>query len=196
MDWTWGWTAIAAIATCVLAAGVFLAFWEIGQARRSTNAQIAMELFKQLRSDEALRILRFIYTLKPEDAQKLSPDQKNEITYVLERLAMLGALVSNRIIDEKLAIGAYGGATVLKCWYQLKDYINEVEKRQGLQWGRYIQDFASRALEYWKDYKKEVLYYRNEGDEPIDLVKTLREDKTLCPKRLKKQNYLRDKGEV
>jgi len=110
---------------------------------------------------------------------------------------MLSALVVNGIIDEKLAIEAFGGVTSLKCWYQLKDYIEEVQKRQGLQWGRYTEDFASRALEHWKDYKdKWVLYYRNEGDEPIDLVKKLIEDETLCPKRLKKENYLRVKGEV
>ena len=72
MDWTWGWTAVYAIATCVLAGGIGVAIWQIIETRRSTNkqlnaarestnAQIAVELFKELRSTDALKKLRSIY---------------------------------------------------------------------------------------------------------------------------------------
>jgi hypothetical protein len=190
------WVVLEAISTWMLAGGLFFAILQVYQARKSTdearkstNAQIAVELFKELRSDKALEILRYIYRLGPkENGKNLTNIHKDNITYVLERLGMLGALVANGIIDEKIAIEAFGGVTILKCWYQLKDYIEEVQKHQGLQWGRYAEDFASRALEHWKGYQdKWVLYYRNEGDEPIDLVKKLSTDKKLCPKRLKKE---------
>ena len=155
-----------------------------------------MDIFQELRSNETLKTLRYIYGLEPENIKNLSQDDKNKITYVLERLSMLGALIANGIIDEKLAIEIYGGATALKCWYQLKDYISGVENRQGLQWGMHVEDFAARALEYWKDYKpKWILYYRNEGDEPIDLVEKLRTDKDLRPRLLKDRNLRKPKSE-
>ena len=147
------WTVLSGFATWVLAGGIGVAIWQIREARKSTNAQIAIGLFQELRSNETLKTLRYIYGLEPENIKNLSQDDKNKITYVLERLGMLGALIANGIIDEKLATEIYGGATALKCWYQLKDYIRGVENRQGLQWGMHVEDFAARALEYWKDYK-------------------------------------------
>ena len=47
--WAWGWSAIQAIATCVLIAGIIVAIIQMRNARKSTNAQIAMQLFKELR---------------------------------------------------------------------------------------------------------------------------------------------------
>ena len=187
-----GWEQLAALATWFLVLGIVFAILQVQQMRRSTNAQIAIQLFQELRSDKALQILRFIYGLEPKDIKNLSDDEKNKITFILERLGMLGALIANKIIDEKLAIEVYGGATALKCWYQLKDYIRGVENRQGLQWGIYVEDFAGRTLEHWKNYKPRwVLYYRNEGDEPIDLVEKLRADENLRPRRLKKESHVR-----
>ena len=199
MDWTWGWTAVAAIATWALAGGLGFAFWQMRQARRSTNAQVAVELFKELRKDEVLQILRRIYDQGLENIKNLTNDDKNEITYVLERLGMLGALIDRGIIDEALAIDVYGGATALKCWYLLRDYIREVRDRQGLQWCIYVEDFAARVFEHWSGRRPEewALYYRDKGEgiglveqlknrpKPLDLVKWLRNNEELRPRRLK-----------
>ncbi len=191
-------TMLAAISTWVLIGGIGVAIWQIIETRRSTNEQLetarrntdtqfAVGLFQEFRNKETLKILRYIYELPPkEDGKCLSKVHKNEIDYVLDKLGRLGVLVANGIIDEELAIEAFGGVTSLKCWYKLKNYIEKVRERQGLHWGIYVEYFASRTLDHWKNKKDWVLYYRNEGDKSIDLVRKFDDDKNLCPRRFEK----------
>jgi hypothetical protein len=60
--WSWGWTAVGSIATCVLVISIGVAIWQIIEARRSTkrstNAQIAVNLFEQVRDDEFKKNVR------------------------------------------------------------------------------------------------------------------------------------------
>ncbi len=140
MDWTWGWTAVGAIATCVLAGGIFLAILQIRQMQRSTHAQLAVSLFGELRDENILNTVREIYRLKPNDIRSLltSTEEKDiklahSIEGVLDKFELLGALVAQRIIDKRLAIEAYGGPPVLKCWYQLgENYIKKSAKKARL----------------------------------------------------------------
>ena len=86
---------LAAISTWLLSGGIGIAIWQINQAKKSTNAQIAMDLFRELRSDRALEILRFIYNLKP--AQKkynLVSMDIHSIDYILDRFDVLSVLVA------------------------------------------------------------------------------------------------------
>ena len=146
--WSWNWNLFGNFATWILAGGIFFVFWQIMEARRSTHAQVAVDLFRELRSDRTLEILRFIYNLKAEeDVQKLSSIDKHGIDHVLDRLEILGALVAHGIIDERIAIEAYGGPPVLKCWYKLRGYINGVRNGRGL-FCKYVEDFARRTVKY------------------------------------------------
>jgi len=127
-DWDWetGWSIIAAFATWVLAGGIFFVFWQIMETRRSTdtqleaarlstNAQLAVELFKELRKEEILKTLRRIYRMTPNDLKRLpnasnmgedSEDVKlrNDIEQVTDNLELLGGLVAQEIFDTKIAI--------------------------------------------------------------------------------------------
>ncbi len=73
------WQVLTGFATWVLAGGVVFAFLQMRQMRCSTNAQLAVELLKELRSDEIFETLRFIYNLKPEEIEKLKDENDENI---------------------------------------------------------------------------------------------------------------------
>ncbi|GAG58533.1 unnamed protein product [marine sediment metagenome] len=96
-----------------MAGSVWFAFWGIIEARRSTNAEVAVELFKELRDKDVLDTLREIYKLKPDDITRmLSSNEEDDVKLrhgiesVLDKFELLGALVARGIIDERLAIEA------------------------------------------------------------------------------------------
>ena len=55
-----GWEQLAALATWFLVLGVAFAFWQIREARKSTNAQIAVPLFQALRKEDTIKTLQRI----------------------------------------------------------------------------------------------------------------------------------------
>ena len=110
------WGMLSASLTWILAVGVVFAIWQINQAKKSTNAQIAMDLFRELRSDRALGILRFIYNLKPAQGKlNLPSTDLHSIDYILDRFDVLSVLVAEKCVDDKLAIDAYAGVSALAC---------------------------------------------------------------------------------
>jgi hypothetical protein len=188
------WEVLTGFATWVLAGGVFLAFWQIGQARKSTNAQIAMDLFRELRSDRALGILRFIYSLKPEEnRQTLHSIDLHSIDYVLDRFDMLGALVDDRIVDTRLAIDVYAGVTALRCWYVLHQYIWKVRDRRKY-FGENVEAFTNRCLYYFDNNEIEV-GFENKYIIIPDLVKELKDAKEQKDE-VKKKLYPRSFDEI
>jgi len=187
------WGLLAAIGTWLLAAGIFVAIWQIIETRRSTreqleatrkstNALIAVELFRELRNEKALPILRSIYNLKPqEDIATLSQGFKDNIDFVLDRLQLLGQLVHKGIIDKSLAIEGFGGPAILRCWFQLASYIHKVQEDRGF----YVEDYeilANDCLKYFEDRDIKV-NFRTSYIYIQDLVKELQKDK-LRPRSL------------
>jgi hypothetical protein len=188
------WEVLTGFATWILAGGVFLAFWQIGQARKSTNAQIAMDLFRELRSDRALEILRFIYSLKPEeDRQTLHAIDLHSIDYVLDRFDMLGALVDEGIVDTRLAIDVYAGVTALRCWYVLHQYIWKVRDKRKY-FGENVEAFTNRCLYYFDSNHIEVGFENTHITIP-DLVKELKDAKEQKDE-VKKKLYPRSLEEI
>jgi len=191
MYWDWGWTgwaAIAAIATGVLAIGVFVGFWrakkQLEVTRDSTNAQLAVELFRELRSHDALQIIRFIYGLEPEEkVENLSTIDKYNIDYLLDRLDLLGALVNRGIIDSPLAIEGFGGPAVLRCWFQLVHYIKSNQKKRGYYVENY-EAFARLSLDYFHGKDIKICFYQ-EGREKKELVFEELQKDGLRPRNLK-----------
>ena len=178
--WVWDWRVLAGIATWVLAGGVFLAFSQIREARKSTNAQLAVELFKELRSQKTKHTLGLIYRLRPENIERLNErpntnigikNLKDEINSLLDKFEMLGSLVNRGIVDKSLAIEAYGGAPALRCWYCLAGYIREEEKSWRGFFLQNYEDFTRTCLEHFNREQVKIKFYKeNSTDEPIDLV--------------------------
>jgi len=177
------WAALEAIFTWMLAGGLFFAILQVYQASKSTNAQLAVELFRELREEKAIGKLRSIYILKPDDFKCLPDDRKEHIDYILDRFQMLGVLVAEGIIDKRLAIEAYAGASSLRCWYQLHQYIKELRNQRG-DFGEYFEAFARLSLDYFYEEGKKVKFYReDEKDKGIDLKAELQKEE-LHPRSL------------
>ncbi|HEY82049.1 MAG TPA: hypothetical protein G4O01_02025 [Dehalococcoidia bacterium] len=153
----WNWLVLYGFATWVLAGGVGAAFWQIREARKSTNAQLAAQLFRELRSEETKNILRFIYKLRPERVQSLCRTDMNSIDGVLDKFELLGALVKQGIIDKRLAIEVFAGPPALRCWHQLAEYIKNERKDRGFFVKNY-EKFTQQTVKYCKDHKIRVAF--------------------------------------
>jgi hypothetical protein len=128
--WHWlNWAAITAIATLLLTAGVVFAFSQVHQSRVSNNARIAMDMFHELRIEKTKDTLRYIYLI--EDIKNISKKKLNEIDGVIDKFELLGILVNQCIIDQRLAIEAYAGPPALRIWYKLKKYIIDEREKRG-----------------------------------------------------------------
>jgi len=194
------WQVLTGFATWVLAGGIGVAIWQIivtrentnqqlAETRKSTNAQIAMDLFKELRDEETIKKLRVIYDSvydmsKPIDIKDLKGHKKNDIDFVIDRFDVLGVLVDKGIVDDKLA-DVYAGTPSLRCWYILREYIKEVRKERGY-FGDNLEGFARLSLEHFKKTHIKVKFYKKyEEDKGIDLVERLQE-KVLQPRCFEK----------
>lgn len=181
--WTWeGWIAVGTVATCILAAGVFLAFWQIVQARRSTNAQTAISMFRELRGPVTVEKLRLIYELTKEDFKDIPVEKSKEIDHIIDKYAALEVLVENGIIDKKIAVEA--GPPALRCWYRLHAYIKSTRDRRGY-YGDNFEAFVRRTLDHFCRNNMCVKFWRVKNkDEELDLVIELNKE-SLRPRSLK-----------
>jgi hypothetical protein len=172
------WAALEAIFTWMLAGGLFFAILQVYQAGKNTNAQLTVELFRELRSEEAKNALRFIYKLSAEDVQHLRGEDSYKIESVLDKFQLLGALVNQGIIDKRLAIQI--GPAALRCWYKLVKYIREERRKRGFLFEDY-EGFAECSLNYSRDMGIKVLFQREGGTDNIDLVTEL-QNKEIRPR--------------
>ena len=191
------WQIVAAIGTWLLAGGLIFAILQVRQMGKNTNAQVAVELFKELRKEEILKTLRKIYRRKPTDLKRLlniSTEEENkedatlrdDIEKVTDNLELLGALVAQEIFDTKIAIEAYSGSTVLRCWYKLKEYIEEVRKQRGGLYCKYLEDFAWRTWDYQSrksPQEKHIRFYEDIPSESFDLIQYLNDHPELQPNK-------------
>jgi hypothetical protein len=169
------WVAITAFATWVLAGGVLVAIWQISETRRSTNAQIAMDIFKELRSDEALQSLKTIYNREDNSPDKLNDTDKEKITLILDMFEVLGILVDKEIVDKDIAIHAFGGASALRCWYSLHNYIKIIGNERG-PYKLNFEIYTRRCLEYFlkKGIDVKLTYGGKNGEKKtVDIIAEL-----------------------
>jgi hypothetical protein len=191
------WQVLTGFATWVLAGGVFLAFWQIREARKSTNAQIAMDLFRELRSDKILDIIRYIYNLQPnEDGKCITEKHKHDIDYILNRLDILGILVDEGIVDKRIAIDGYAGVTALRCWYILHQYIWKLRCQRGY-FGENTENFTRLCMDYFLKHNIEVNLYKEAENRTkpskIPLITLLMLDSSIRPRNLKEIKRDRNK---
>ncbi len=194
-DWMLIWTAVGAIAACILAGSIFFVIRQVNQTRKSTNAQIAMGLFTELRNTETIRRLRSIYNLIPDDFKWGLPSKKQEdIDYVIDRLDTLGVLVAKGVVDRHIAIEAYGGPATLRSWYCLASYIREIQKERGY-YAEYYENFVRLSIDYFKKPHRfskahiPIYFYYKSEESGKDIVLELEKEETkenkLYPRSLK-----------
>jgi hypothetical protein len=174
----WNWLELQAIATWFLLLGVVLTVLHVQQARKSTNAQIAVELFKQLRDPNFTKTLRkTIYDNKSEAIKAFIDDDKkketvSKIEHIIDRFDILGALVAKKIVDEEIAIEAFAGPPALRSWYQLAPFVRELQKRRGF-YCIYYEDLSRRSLEHFNNNNIEIWLQLKWNRRRIPLVKEL-----------------------
>jgi hypothetical protein len=176
------WAALEATFTWLLAGGLFFAILQVYQARKSTNAQIALELFRELRNPETIERLRLIYELTQDDLKDIPIEKSKEIDHVIDKYSALEVWVANGIIDKEIAVEA--GPPALRCWYRLHNYITSVRNRRGY-YGDNFEAYVRVVLDHFRKNKMHVRFWR-EGhqDEEIDLVIEL-DKEDLRPRSLK-----------
>ncbi len=155
---------MSGFATWILTGGVALTIIQIKEARKSTNAQIAVDLFDKLRDEETKNTLRFIYSIDRNNFPILRIIDSYRIENLIDKFELLGALANEEIVDKHLAIESYAGPPAIRCWFQLADFLRKMNKKRGF-YDIDFEDFVRRSIEYFKDKEIEVIfdneYYKN-----------------------------------
>jgi len=168
------WIALGAIATCVVAAGIGFAIWQVRETRRGRNTQVATSLFEELRSSVSRETLRLIYSSIYEDgvlkhkgsSQRLTGFEEGKVGDMLDRIELLGTFVARGILDEGLAMDLFKGAPV-RCWNRLGDYIEDRAKERGY-FGGYVKDFAKRSIKYQIENIPRVQWTKLDGENVVE----------------------------
>lgn len=192
------------VPTLILGIGTIAAVYQVAQTRRGTSSQVAVELFRHLRRPDTLWTLRALYEIGPEEAIRLvQPDReratargqkeeqmqklRDELDDVIDNLELIGSLVSDGIIDRRMAVEAYAGSTALRCWYVLGGYVPIMRQERGSSYCTYFEDFAARAFEHFKNrrraFGKPVMFRRGASGEHLDLVQYMLDNPTFRPHR-------------
>jgi len=154
MDWTWGWTAVGAIATCVLAGGVFLAVRQQWESRRRARIEYTEKRMETLNTQDVKEGLRIAYWKKPSKLNDLQKEEQDKLVNVLELMQALGLLVKVGLADKKLAIVAHRGKFI-RCWYVLRQCICYERSNRG-KYGEGIEYLAKESYKYQqKKFPKE-----------------------------------------
>lgn len=176
----WHWMAFQAFGTfigaCVLLGAYCLARRQIlemkqqlREMKRSTQTQLVLPLFKELRSSDARSELRdYVYKL---DRDKPVVNKKNSgaIEEVVNRINMLGILVWEGIVDESLAMKSTRSSAI-RAWYKLENYIRLERDKRG-QYAIWFEDYVSRCLRYEQENLSEADQAKLEGKNLVEELK-------------------------
>jgi hypothetical protein len=164
------WQGITAISVVVLTIGFIIGIVKYLQFRRRDDAKLAIDLFRDFRSDEFKAVIRSIYSVKPEQWATLADYQRVRFDHLVDWLNLLGAVTRNREINENLAIETLGGPTAIRCWYRLLPYLRQETERRGFYCDSF-EDFTRRSLIHFKE--RGVPIWFNWGNERVELVALL-----------------------
>ena len=146
MDWSWGWTAVGAIATCFLVVGIVVAIWQLRETRRQTKTEFTEKRLEELNSTDSKEGLQIIYKRVPSKLSDLEKENRDKVIQLLERMHTLGLLVEKGYANKELAIEAHRGKFI-GCWYILKPCICYEREKAG-KYGEGIEYLAKEAYKY------------------------------------------------
>ena len=171
MDWTWGWTAVAAIATCVLAGGIFVGIKQFRETQRRAKLEFTEKRLERLNTPDFKEGLEIIYKKTPSKLSELKKEDLDKIVPVLEHMHTLGLLVKEGYAHKELAIEAHRGKFI-RCWYKLKPCICYERKERG-KYGEGIEYLAKEAYKYQQKKLPEKQWVKLDGEVcKIDISKS------------------------
>ncbi|MDV2989110.1 MAG: hypothetical protein P3T54_03010 [Dehalogenimonas sp.] len=171
MDATF-WQALSAISVIILAIGFFFAINKYLQFRRRDDAKLALDFFRDFRSDDFKAVIRSIYGVKHDAWNTLADYQRVRIDHLVDWFNLLGAVTRNREINENLAIETLGGPTAIRCWYRLLPYLRQETERRGFFCDDF-EDFTRRSLSHFKH--RGIPIWFSWGEEKVELVEHLQQ---------------------
>jgi hypothetical protein len=164
------WQAVTSIAVSILTVVFIIGIVKYLQFRRRDDAKLAIDLFRDFRSDEFKAVIRSIYSVRPEQWATLADYQRVRIDHLVDWLNLLGAVTRHKETNENLAIETLGGPTALRCWYRLLPYLKQETERRGFYCDSF-EDFTRRSLAHFK--QRGVPIWFNWGAERVELVQLL-----------------------
>jgi hypothetical protein len=149
--WTWtGWTAVTAVATCMLVLGVGAAVWAIRDARRATQLAAASDVFREYRSVElrdARRRIRDLPRFDPSGRpglDQLSVEDRRSVELVSNFLDDVGTLVAQNLLRPEPA-AAFLGGSAQAVWSKLAPYVYDERHKIGREtYQRHFEDLVYR----------------------------------------------------
>jgi len=176
------WVALGATFTWFLAGGLFFAILQVYQARKSTNAQTAITIFREIRDPESVETLRLIYNLTQDELKNMPSEKSKIIDHLIDKYSALEVWVNRGIIDKEIAIEV--GPPALRCWYRLHSYIENTRNQRGY-YGDNFEALARLALDHFHKNKMRVKFWpAGHKDKEVDLVTELQYEK-IRPRSLK-----------
>ena len=179
------WQALTAIAVIILAIGFFFAINKYLQFRRRDDAKLAIDFFRDLRSDDFKAVIRSIYSVRPEQWSTLADYQRVRIDHLVDWFNLLGAVTRNREINENLAIETLGGPTTIRCWYRLLPYLRQESERRGFFCDDF-EDFTRRSLTHFK--RRGIPIWFRWGEERVELIDRLQQPE-IKPRTMEEIRY-------
>jgi hypothetical protein len=170
------------IPALILAWGVVVAIWQINETRKSTKAQLVVEVFRELRNPDTIETLREIYELTQDDLQDMPIEKSKKIDHIIDKYAALEIWAAKGIIDKEIAVEV--GPTVLRCWYRLHSYIENTRRQRGY-YGDNFEALVRLALDHFrKNNMRVMLWPAGHQGEEVNLVIDLQDEK-IRPRSLK-----------
>ncbi|MCH7811059.1 MAG: hypothetical protein IH958_00320 [Chloroflexi bacterium] len=159
------WTEIVTVAfvmasfVLLVAAGIFAGL-QVGETRRTREAQLMMELTNRWDNDDLLeaRRLAALYESNPESLTKVMQTDREE-RYQLERVPNffedLGVLVSEKSLAPRLVAKLMAGS-VERYWALYSPYIVEQqdERKSEYRWFRDLQEKVAEAAKKLEETQK------------------------------------------
>ena len=151
------WSAIEAVSTAcaalIVLAGLLYAKSQVGEARRSRNAELLLEIHNWWHASD-MRVIRdrlLAGEFGPPskfDSNQLSEADSYAVWTLLDRLEMLGVLVEKRLVDVDLVVAAFRNSPP-QVWYYVRPHLLGLRKLRPPGNGLYLEKLAERYEEYY-----------------------------------------------
>lgn len=145
----WNWEAVAGfVGAGVLVVAGAIAWWQVSVARKSTDTQFVVGLYERFYNEETMQILRLVYQAKADDVENLPRDKRDKVYMMLNWFDMIGVLMRKGVVSDYMAVEAFGGSPVLRCWYVLGDFIRREQEGRGGYYCQGVEYFARCTVKY------------------------------------------------
>ncbi len=168
------WNVIISLSSFItILIGVVIALKNLKIIAKSQKLDVLDNFINELKTSEDAR--KFLYQIfKSARLNKLNEKSISEIEKVINSLNRICLLLDNELIDAEIIFGLCH-TMIIRCEFQLREYIKQKEKSIGGRYGRRITKLAERAKKFHDSYKKHRLNPINiniVGKNSIEVYKT------------------------